>query len=98
ESAGRLAADLVAAYAAQLEAYREWLALARRAQQHLQSEDLDEFLRVHANKEAITGRLQDMEQRVQACRRGLAAFVGTKEPTLSQLQQAVGRVADPAFS
>lgn len=98
EAAGRLAADLVAAYAAQLDAYREWLALAREAQQYLHNDDFDEFLRVHARKEAVTGRLHEMEQRVQACRRGLAPILGTDEPTLSHLQQAVSRIADPLFA
>jgi len=98
ELAGQLAAELVAAYTAQLGAYREWLSLARQAQQHLVSDDLDEFLRLHAHKEAVTGRLHDMEQRVQACRQGLAAVVGASEPTLGHLQQAAGDMDDPAFT
>ncbi|HEY8417200.1 MAG TPA: flagellar export chaperone FlgN [Limnochordales bacterium] len=97
EAAGRLAADLVAAYTAQLGAYREWLSLARQAQEHLRGDDLDEFLRVHARKEAVASRLQSMDERIQACRRGLAYFVGVDEPTLSHLQKAVVQLPDPAY-
>lgn len=97
EAAGRLAADLVAAYTAQLGAYREWLALARQAQEHLRSDDVDEFLRVHARKEAVASRLQNMEDKVHACRRGLAHFVGVDEPTLTHLQEAAAQLPDPAY-
>lgn len=98
DTAGGLAERLLAAYSSQLGAYREWLALAREAQEHLRSDDLDEFLRVHARKEAVTGRLQAIDEQVQACRRGLAAFVGADEPTLTLLQEAVDRLSDAAFA
>jgi len=98
ETAGRLAAGMVAAYAAQLDAYREWLALARQAQERLRSDDLDEFLRLHAQKEALTGRLHAMDRQVQECRRGLGAYVGNSEPTLEHLRAAVGQLQDAAFA
>ncbi|MBO8142021.1 MAG: flagellar export chaperone FlgN [Firmicutes bacterium] len=88
--------QLVAGYTGQLEGYREWLALARRAQERLDQGDLDGFLRLHAEKDEVAARVRELEQRVRECRERLGQALGSPDLTLQDLARAQSKWSEPA--
>lgn len=87
--------DLVAGYQAQLEQYRRWLALAQQARARVDDEDLDEFLRLHGEKEEVARQLQAQEEQLRAQREALRVDLRLEQFTLSELERACTRVDDP---
>lgn len=80
--------ELVSGYAAHLEYYKNWLSLARQARARVDDADLDEFLRVHGEKEDVARRLREHELELKAGRDALREELGLEQFTLSELERA----------
>lgn len=94
KSAVMLLQELIDGYTVQLEYYRHWLALAQKARAHVDDDDLDEFLQLHGEKEDVTRRLREQEERLQAGRDALQEELELERFTLDELERAQVRVPD----
>lgn len=94
-SPAELLRELVEGYRHQLEGYRRWLTLAHRARARVDDEELDEFLRLHGEKEAVARNLQEQEEQLRARRETLRVRLQLEQFTLTELERARSRVDDP---
>lgn len=87
--------DLLDGYYNQLDDYRQWLALAQQANARVDDDELDEFLRLHGEKDEVAQRLREHEEQLRAKREQLCAELQIGQFTLTELERAKSRVADP---
>lgn len=94
-SAVVLLRELVDGYQVQLNAYRRWLELAQQARARVDDDDLDEFLRLHGEKDDTARQLREHEEQLRDKREQLRALLGLQQFTLSELERAQSGVSDP---
>lgn len=87
--------QLVAGYETQLDDYRRWLTLAEQARARVDDEELDEFLRLHGEKEDVARKLQEQEEQLRAQRETLRTQLKLEQFTLTELERAQPEVDDP---
>lgn len=87
--------QLVDGYQTQLKAYRRWLELAQQARVRVDDDDLDEFLRLHGEKDEVAGQLRLHEEQLRVQREHLRTQLELEQFTLSELERAQSRVQDP---
>lgn len=87
--------QLVIAYEEQLDGYRRWLTLAEQARARVDDEELDEFLRLHGEKEGVAQQLQEREEQLRAQRETLRTHLRLEQFSLTELQRAQSDVEDP---
>lgn len=86
--------EFVAAYRRHLLQYEQWLETAESAMRKLDEDELDEFLSVHARKQAIAEGLQQDEQRLRRERERLTAALGLEAFTVQQLEERAASLPD----
>lgn len=95
----QLLGDLAANYRKHLYEYEKWLSLANRAKEKLEADQLDEFLQLHQQKQAIAERLRAQEQQLRSERDEVRGRLNLRELTLSELESATSLFAeDGAFA
>lgn len=91
--------ELLDGYHAQLELYRRWLALSQQARARVDDAELDDFLRLHGEKDEIGRELRAHEEKLQRTRELLRSELQLQRFTITALEQATVRVPDAvAFS
>lgn len=88
--------ELLSGYHDQLEHYRRWLNLAQQAKARVEDAELDEFLRLHGEKDEVSRRLRAHDKQLQQVREGLMAELRLERFTLTALEQAAARTPDAA--